>query len=477
MTTAFLVLSGSVLILLFVIAAGRPKLIVAMAFVGLISARTLGQATRISAIGYLDELIVGVLFTWLVVVPFIMGRRVRSFPGLWWFGLFAVFGFIGSYAADVPPEWAAASAFLAIKGVLFGWSIAQLDWTERDIRLAARLAAGILVFVLLGGLVNLAVPEAWASVLANDGTVNYRAAVPSIIGPFVHPGEFGVATALGAIAVAAWIATHGATGRNVLLLVATIIGCLVSFRRKSVVGAAVALAWLGLKTHRTRTVLVMALAAPIILVGLWTTLQNIVTYTEREYLARPHENARIVLTLGAFDVANEYFPLGAGFGMYGSHMAQANYSPEYSSRRFDVVWGLGTNEDDGFALTDTMWPAILGEGGYGGAAAFAVGLVMIYRGGMRHQRAPNDDVRWLALVVGGWSIELAFESVALAAYSAPPVFPLLMGAAGMLYAVTDREDVTSRGDGPEGRPDWGRGLRGAEPPPGGFIAFREGRSR
>jgi hypothetical protein len=469
-TISFIAVAISGITFLLVVVAGRPKVVLGVAFLALFSARTLAQATKVSALGYVDEIVVGLLFAWLVLIPFAMGKRIRSFPGLVWFALFAVLGLAGAHVAGVSFPWAVGSAYLALKGVLFGWSVAQLDWTARDLRPIARLGCGITLVVLAAGVINMIIPDAWTAVLDNDGVADYRGSVPSAIGPFVHPGEFAVITALGSIAVAAWIATHRATHRNVALLVATLIGCALSFRRKSAVGVLAALTWVGMKTNKPRAVLILALTTPVILAGSWATLGNVLAYTQREYLARPDENARIVLTKGAFDVANDHFPLGAGFGRYGSYLAQVDYSPEYYSRRFDVVWGLGTDEDSGSALTDTMWPAILGEGGYLGAAAFAIGLVMIYRSAGRVRSTSEADVRWLGLVVGAWSIELAFESIALAAYSAPPVFPLLVGAAGILQAIHAGEiEATPRERAPA--------VRGAAPPSGERSDSREDRNR
>ncbi len=76
--------------------------------------------------------------------------------------------------------------------------------------------------------------------------------------------------------------------------------------------------------------------------------------------------------------------------------------------------------------------------------------MVVFRQSRRHRSTSNADVRWLALVVGGWSVHLAVESVAMATYSTPPVFPLVFGAAGLLYAIRSdtavRSDTAARGD-------------------------------
>ena len=116
--------------------------------------------------------------------------------------------------------------------------------------------------------------------------------------------------------------------------------------------------------------------------------------TYQDYVSNPTPEARTVLTIGSFHVASDYFPGGAGFGRYGSAVAATNYSPEYVARGFTTVWGLGRTEEDGRFVTDTEWPAIIGETGFIGALAFAFGLVGVYRAGVRlWQRARVPLVR------------------------------------------------------------------------------------
>jgi hypothetical protein len=130
-TKAFVAVAASGLLFLLLVVAGRPKVTMGIAFCAIISSRSLWFATDIDAFGYLDEVCVGAVFAWQVLIPFAMGRRIRSFPGLAWFGTFAALGFISAFVAGVPLAWALDSAFLTLKGVLFGWSVAQLDWTRR----------------------------------------------------------------------------------------------------------------------------------------------------------------------------------------------------------------------------------------------------------------------------------------------------------------------------------------------------------
>ena len=129
----------------------------------------------------------------------------------------------------------------------------------------------------------------------------------------------------------------------------------------------------------------MALLAcvPVAAVVLAAPLGQVVTTTYNDYLGNGNPEARTVLTRDSFAVAAAHFPGGAGFGRFGSAVAATNYSPEYVARGYPDIWGLGRTAEDGRFLTDTEWPAIIGETGFFGALAFALGLAGIYRAGVR----------------------------------------------------------------------------------------------
>ena len=189
--------------------------------------------------------------------------------------------------------------------------------------------------------------------------------------------------ALSAITIAGWRATVGRTGFTLGLLLATAAGALLTGRRTAVVGLGAAWLWLQTGLRSTRVLIALVAALPLAVLLLAGPVTEVVGATYQDYLANSTPEARTVLTVDSFSVAGEHFPAGAGFGRFGSAAAAENYSPEYVARGYPNIWGLGRTAEDGSFLTDTEWPAILGETGYFGAAAFACGLIAIYRAGRR----------------------------------------------------------------------------------------------
>ena len=71
-------------------------------------------------------------------------------------------------------------------------------------------------------------------------------------------------------------------------------------------------------------------------------------------------HARSVLYLGAFQLANEFFPFGSGLGTFGSSMSLNNENAMYQYLGIASYWWF---EGASF-LTDTHWAMIIGESGY-----------------------------------------------------------------------------------------------------------------
>lgn len=79
---------------------------------------------------------------------------------------------------------------------------------------------------------------------------------------------------------------------------------------------------------------------------------------------------RALLYIYAFITANDYFPLGSGFGTYGSSMAASHYSPLYIKYGFSSRWGMSTEYHP--FLMDSYYPQIIAQFGYIGIFLFVM---------------------------------------------------------------------------------------------------------
>lgn len=86
------------------------------------------------------------------------------------------------------------------------------------------------------------------------------------------------------------------------------------------------------------------------------------------YLNPEINSAREILTINSINLANNYFPFGAGFATYGSAAAAKYYSPIYLELGFNLRYGL--SQMNSSYLTDTFWPILFGQFGYLGVFIF-----------------------------------------------------------------------------------------------------------
>ena len=88
------------------------------------------------------------------------------------------------------------------------------------------------------------------------------------------------------------------------------------------------------------------------------------------------DSARAMLASTSVKIANNYFPLGTGFGTYGSYFSVVEYSPIYTMYGLDKTYGLVKGR--AFFASDNFWPMILGQFGYLGIILYCIAIYMIY---------------------------------------------------------------------------------------------------
>ena len=434
---------------LLLLALAAPRTMVALTVLGILFVRPLEHLVGIEQLGYLDEGLVVVCALVLPLRRLINRRPLRTFPGQWWFAAFVVIGLLSGLFLHIEPTTYLTGAFVLGKGMILAWAVAQVDWAERHVTVAVRGGTVVIVFCLVATVANLALPGPWASVLASDvNAIEARSFLPSVTGPFTHPIDLGQFMALATIALASWRATVGQRALTLWLMVGTAVGALLTARRTAI--GSVVVAWLVVKakTRSTGVLLTMAVCVPLALVVLFQPLTTVVTATYNDYVATGNPEARTVLTVDSFGVATEYFPGGAGFGRFGSAVAATTYSPEYVARGYPEIWGLGTTPEEGRFLTDTEWPAIIGESGFFGAVAFALALGAIYRAGRRlWSSSTSPVVRWTGLLLMGWLVACVVQSIATVSFTGPPVYGLFFGLVGIVAALSDTPPAAFDGRG------------------------------
>ena len=387
----------------------------------------------------------------LRIAFFLSWEQVKRYRALWLLSAAFVAAGLGSaLVARVPLETMALGAFLAVKFPVFLFLALTIPWSERDSERLMHWALWLGPWLLVSGVVVWLLPVDVQRLFREGEESDFtRAGTTVMHGVMHHPNVFGWAAAVtGCYAVAALLAGRRAS-RPIALgsLGASVLGILGSLRRKPMVALPVAVVygvWRFARGRRRWAVLTaFALAgsggAWIAMDRLQAVYQDALTYVDLTSPTVP----RVLLYVTGVEIANERFPLGAGFGRFGGYASVWDYSPLYDEYGLSRIYGL--TADNPMYAEDTYWPHIAAETGWIGAALLIAYLMWLVVAAGRVARAgPDQATRTLAVAAGLALVEGLVES------AAGPVFELPLFA---LVLAVPLGIVLVRGAVPAGVPE------------------------
>lgn len=86
---------------------------------------------------------------------------------------------------------------------------------------------------------------------------------------------------------------------------------------------------------------------------------------------------RAKLLRDSISLANQFFPIGTGYGSFGSNIAAEHYSPLYVAMGYSGL--AGGSREENFALSDSFWPIIIAQFGWIGLLLFVYFLIGLVR--------------------------------------------------------------------------------------------------
>ena len=185
--------------------------------------------------------------------------------------------------------------------------------------------------------------------------------------------------------------------RNILYLSITILFAIVLLSSVSIkeMAAFIAGAFIILRGRdASRFISILAIVVGVLVLAV------VVTQTSIGYAIMNHvgmfvgadaiETVRWSMTEVSFQLASEYFPLGAGGGTFGSAPSyQENYS--YLYYLYGISTLLGGGPDDAAFLQDVFWAKVVGEAGWFGFAAYVSFLAILMRRIIKSRAAVDRD--------------------------------------------------------------------------------------
>lgn len=98
---------------------------------------------------------------------------------------------------------------------------------------------------------------------------------------------------------------------------------------------------------------------------------------EYYFISLGEGSARAQLLYKSVIIAKDHFPLGTGFGTYGSYYSAIYYSPVYYMYGLNTVYGL--SKDLYSFICDSFWPMILGQSGFFGMILYGIALYKLFK--------------------------------------------------------------------------------------------------
>lgn len=185
---------------------------------------------------------------------------------------------------------------------------------------------------------------------------------------YFHPTVF-VATCTFLIAILFSIYTQVEKAKGYLITLLILICTSLVSKGFGMVALALLIYYTVYKKYKKIKLSTIIVALPLLIFVAWDKIQFYFIEGMERRFARP------MLLVEAINIANNHFPLGGGFGTYGSYVSAQYYSPLYINYGLSDVHGLA-QKDPSF-VSDSFWPMILGQFGWIGLILFILALVFL----------------------------------------------------------------------------------------------------
>jgi hypothetical protein len=287
--------------------------------------------------------------------------------------------------------------------ILFASSV---PWKEGDADRAISIAIWTLPVLFAIGFIGYLSPDEVIEYLAqtDENTTFARGDMTPFMAPFSHPGVYGWAMAVGALAAVARLLGGGSRGA-VVGLVTGVVGAILSLRRRPLVAVPLALCAVLVRLPARQRLRIFAIALVVGGLLAWVgrdfvraTIEDTMTSYIDDDAAE--NSARGLLILGSLELGSRHLPLGVGFGRYGTYPSVLFYSDLYDELGMSSIHGLAP--DTPYYIMDTYWPHIFAETGALGLLAMAAFMWRIWR---RVGKLGSPEGRLAALLLAEGLVE------------------------------------------------------------------------
>ena len=337
-----------------------------------------------SAAGYLVEVVDIPILLVIGLLGLFLAARHHATVVRWLLiagGVVLACGVASDLAAGAPLTASTIGATYRMKLFLVLGAGLAVQWTPALATRARKVVIFSASFVGVTGIFDFVSGGALRNVFADPTTHTLRLGYISAGGIFENLAVLGTFMAI-AFIVLLGMPWQGRAARRVPQLLIVGLAALFTLRLKTIVSIPAAAVALAATSRRVRARLVLVAALVALAVGALATLtqRDLVTGVVNEQVGRytsETQQPRQLLETVSLEIARDDFPLGAGFGRFGSapSIERGTYSPIYAQYGLSQRYGFRPG-DPIFAL-DAAWPGLLGEVGVLGFAAFVATILVL----------------------------------------------------------------------------------------------------
>jgi hypothetical protein len=320
----------------------------------------------------------------------------------------ALCGIVSGILHGVPSIVLLVGGFLGLKLWIMITLTLVLPWRRSDVDRVYKVLTSVGLIIAVVGILDYASNHAISHFLHTsvNQTIYRSEAVQSI---FPTPGEFSLFMSL-MFGITFARFSRSLRTHDLLLALLFAANVVLSLRLKGFLSLTAVGLIVGIvsTTSNPRRAIAALGVGTILVFGAYQLEQSVIskqvsTYTSTDTSAR----SRLYST--GEQIASESFPLGLGFGRFASYMSHTHYSPAYYKYGLSRVYGLSPQHPN--FIEDTSWPSVFGETGYGGAAFYVGGLlVLAFAFGRRLMTWPAR-MKWLPLAALCCIVVLVLDSL------------------------------------------------------------------
>ena len=377
---------------------------------------------NIKIVSYIDEIIV-VILAILAILKVLRRKKIEKINmklsiGIILFSIIGIVSCIKNSESNI--NLILLSNFAAVKFWITLISISILFENKDKEKVWKKICKAIFIIekiAIIFAIFNLFFRDVYLSLFTLQE--NYiRFGFTSITSIFNHPATYGWFMIL--CALIRLLDQKEKSNKNKIMIIIDLIFSILSLRTKIILNIIICFLFYILFiqnnnfSKKVYKLLILLFGSLII----FTIFSDIIINTFNIYLLKPSNNsARNALGNTSILIVKDYFPIGVGFGKFGTWFSKVNYSEYYYKYYLSNIYGLSKTHSE--YICDTCWPAILGETGFLGVIIY---IYMIYIVIKKLYKNQKQEKKYSAVAL---FIEFILESISISVFTTNPQFYII----------------------------------------------------